>query len=96
MFIGGERPGGFTLLDSLIVIAILGIIGMIVIPQFQGMIQETRLNEAAAELVSGMQYAGNLAVRYRRPFGFQADAAGRWFKVYDNRYAADASRTYRR
>lgn len=86
-----QTQRGFTLLDSLIVIAILGILGMIIVPQFQGMVQETRLNEAAAEIVSGMQYAGNLAVRYRRPFGFQADAAGRWFKIYDNRYAADAA-----
>ena len=76
-------------MDSLIVIAILGIIGMIMVPQFQGMVHETRLTEAAAELVTGMQYAGSLAVRYRRPFGFQADAAGHWFKIYDNRYAAD-------
>lgn len=89
MGIQSRRPGGFTLLDSLIVIVILGIIGMIVIPQFQGLVQETRLNEAAAEIVSGMQYAGNLAVRYRRPFGFQADAAGHWFKIYDNRYVND-------
>ena len=86
-----NKKAGFTLLDSLIVIVILGIIGMIIIPQFQGMVQETRLSEAAAEIVSGMQYAGNLAVRYRRPFGFQADAAGRWFKIFDNRYAADAT-----
>jgi len=85
----GQR--GFTLLDTFIVIAILGIIGMTVIPQFQGLVHETRLNEAAAELVSAMQYAGDLAVRYRRPFGFQADADGRWFKVCDNRYAADTS-----
>lgn len=84
----GQR--GFTFLDSLIVIAILGIVALTVIPQFQGMVQESQLNEAAAEIVSGMQYAGNLAVRYRRPFGFQADAAGHWFKIYDNRYAADA------
>ena len=89
MSISGKRQKGFTLLDSLIVIAILGIVGMAIIPQFQGMVQETRLNEAAAEIVSGMQYAGNLAVRYRRPFGFQADAAGHWFKVYENRYADD-------
>ena len=91
MLIAGGRQRGLTLLDSLIVIAILGILGMIVVPQFQGVVQETRLNEAAAEIVSGIQYAGNLAVRYRRPFGFQADAAGRWFKIYDNRYAADAA-----
>jgi len=89
--IWGRGSRGFTLLDSLIVIAIIGIIGMIAIPQFQGMIQETRLNEATAELVSGLQYAGNLAVRYRRPFSFQANAAGHWFKIYDNRYASDAN-----
>ncbi len=86
-----KKTGGFTLLDTLIVIVILAILGMIAIPQLQGVVMETRLNEAAAELVSGMQYAGNLAVRYRRPFGFQADAAGHWFKIYDNRYAADAT-----
>lgn len=86
-----RKQSGFTLQDNLIVIMILGLVGMAIIPQLQGMVQETRLNEAAAELVSGLQYAGNLAVRYRRPFGFQADAAGHWFKVYDNRYAADAN-----
>lgn len=91
MLIAKRRRSGFTLLDSLIVIVILGIIGMIIIPQFQGMVQKTRLSEAAAEIVSGMQYAGNLAVRYRRPFGFQADATGHWFRIYDNRYAGDAS-----
>ncbi len=84
-WLAGRRQEGFTLLDSLIVIVILGIIGMIAIPQFQGLIQETRLNEAAAEIVSGMQYAGSLAVRYGRAFGFQADAAGHWYKIYDNR-----------
>ena len=86
-----RRSRGFTLLDSLLVIVILGIIGMVIIPQFQGLVQETRLNEAAAEIVSGMQYAGNQAVRYRRPFGFQADAAGHWFKIYDNRYLNDSA-----
>lgn len=77
----------------LIVIAILGIVGLAVIPPLQDMIQETRLTEATAEIVSGMQYAGNLAIRYRRPFGFQAgaDATGHWFKVYEYRYATDSA-----
>jgi Tfp pilus assembly protein FimT len=64
---------------------------MVAIPQFQGMIQATRLNEATAELVSGLQYAENLAVRYRRPFGFMANAAGKWFRIYDDRFATDTN-----
>lgn len=87
----GSGRQGFTLLDTLIVVAILGIVGMVAIPAIQGMLRETRLNEATAELVSALQYAGSLAVRHQRPFGFQADASGRWYKVYDNRYAADAA-----
>ncbi len=75
----------------LIVIVILGIVAMTIVPQFSGMFQEAKLNEAAGEIVSGMQYAGNLAIRYKRPFGFQGDATGRWFKVFDNRYYSDAS-----
>ena len=89
-----KRQRGFTLLDMLIVIAILGIVGLAVIPPLQDMIQETRLTEATAEIVSGMQYAGNLAIRYRRPFGFQTDATGHWFSIYDNRYAEDANTHY--
>ena len=83
------RQGGFTLIDSLIVIMILGILGMIMIPRFSTVIAETKLNEAAAELVSGLQYAGNLAVIHQRPFGIKADVAGNWFRVFDNQYKTD-------
>ena len=74
---------GFTLLDLLIVIMIIGILGVIVIPQFHSMITESKLNEATGELVSALQYAGILAVQYQRPFGLKADADDNWFKVFD-------------
>ncbi len=80
---------GFTLFDLLIVALILGILGTITIPHFEGIITETKLNEAAAELVCGLQYAQNLAVEYQRPFGIKADAAGNWFRVFDDQYKAD-------
>ena len=54
------------------------------------MVNEAKLNEAAGELVSGLQYAGNLAVQYQRPFGFEANVAGNWFKVFDYQYKTDS------
>lgn len=59
------------------------------IPQFKGMISEARLNEAAAELVSGLHYSRSLAVEHQRPFGLRADLSGNWFAVFDSRYCND-------
>ena len=87
--------GGFTLLDLLIVIMILGILGVVVIPQFQSMAAETKLNEAAMELVSALQYTASLAIRYQRPFGLQGDVSGNWFKVFDTDPYPDATATVR-
>ncbi len=81
---------GFTLLDLLIVIVILAVLGMVAIPQLSSMEGDSRLKEAAGEVVAGLQYAGSLAVRYQRPFAVQADIAGNWFRVYDVRYELDA------
>ena len=36
-----------------------------------------------------MQYAGGLAARYQRPFGFKADTTGNWFKVFDTNPGSD-------
>ena len=80
---------GFTLLDLLIVILILGVLGVIAIPQFHSMVTERKLNEATGELVSGLQYAANLAVKYQRPFGLEADVDGNWFRVFDYQYKDD-------
>lgn len=74
---------GFTLLDLLIVILILGIVGTIATPLFSSLTAETKLNGATGELVAGLQYAANLAIRHRRPFGLMADARDNWFKIYD-------------
>ena len=85
------KEKGFTLIDLLLVVMILGIAGMILAPQFNTMLDEAKLNEATGELVSGLQYAQNLAVRHQRPFGVLADTDGNWFNVFDSQYKDDSN-----
>ena len=80
---------GMTLMECVIVVLLLGIVVMVGIPQFNGMISAVRLNEAAAEMVSGLHYARSLAVEHQRPFGLRADVSGNWFAVFDARYQSD-------
>mgnify|MGYP001052811609 CR=1 FL=1 len=80
---------GMTLMECLIVVLVLGIGAMVGIPQFNGMLSEVRLNEAAAELVSGLYYTRSLAVEHQRFFGLRADVSGSWFAVFDGRYHND-------
>ena len=80
---------GMTLMECVIVVLVLGIVAMVGIPQFHGMISEVRLNEAAAELVSGLHYTRSLAAEHQRFFGLRADSSGNWFAVFDGRYHSD-------
>jgi len=76
------QNSGFTLIDMILVVMIIGIVGMIAIPQFHSMITEAKLNAAAGELVAALEYARSLAVEYQKPFGL-AVTANR-IRVYDD------------
>ena len=80
---------GFSFLDILIVVLILGIIGAVGFPRLHAMIGEAKLNEAAAELVGGLHYAANLAILHQRPFGVKTNVGNNWFRVYDARFQTD-------
>jgi Tfp pilus assembly protein FimT len=70
---------------------ILGILGVLVAPSLHSMVTEARLNEAAREMVSGLEYARSLAVTHQRPFGLLADVDGNWFRVFDYQYRSDGN-----
>jgi type II secretion system protein H len=76
------RNSGYTLVDVILVVMIIGIVGMVAIPQFHSMIRESKLNEAAGELVSALEYARSLAVEYQKPFGLAV--TGNRIRVYDD------------
>ena len=85
----GRSKEAFVLFDVLIAILILGIMALIAIPSVASMIGQNRLNGAANEMVSGLQYAEGLAVKYGRPFGVNVDGPNSTFFVYDSAPTGD-------
>lgn len=58
-----HRVRGYTLLELLVVIIIIGVVSAIAFPNFQGMINGNRLTGAANELVTSFQIARSEAIR---------------------------------
>ncbi len=54
---------GFTLIELVLVLLVLGIIAGIAIPSIRGLMDEITLDEAAQEVVNILKYARNLAIQ---------------------------------
>lgn len=77
------RTKGFTLLELLVTVALVGVIVGLAVPSFRGLIQSSRSTSLANELSVSMNYARSEAVRRGLgvtvcPSNDETDCGGEW------------------
>jgi general secretion pathway protein H len=75
------KQRGVTLLELLIVIALMAVVAGIVIPMFGGGVPTSELRASARQLAAGLRLARSEAVSERRETFLLVDVAGKRFKV---------------
>ena len=74
---------GFTLLEALIVLTMLGSLAAISMPRISAAIRQARLNRAATVMANDLQLALSLAARQRQPVQISASVATQTYRFTD-------------
>ncbi len=78
-----EARRGFTIIELLIVVAIMGVVAGIAGPAMSRIIRHNRVNRAATVIAADLQNAFAVAARQREPVRISADAATRSYQFID-------------
>ena len=69
----GKYPGGFTLLELLVVMVIIGLVVSLVPPLFSSAVPGARLKGAARDLAVGLRYARSQAITHNTEMAVRLD-----------------------
>ena len=76
---------GFSLIEVLVVVVILGIMAGIAGPAMSVMVRHNRVNRATMVITSDLQNAFAVAARQRQPVQIQADSVNRSYQFVDRK-----------
>jgi prepilin-type N-terminal cleavage/methylation domain-containing protein len=79
---------GFTILELIAVVVILGIMAAFAGPAFSRIVRHQRVNRAATVIATDLQNAFAVAARQRQPVRIQADANTRSYQFIDRKTQA--------
>ena len=77
-----EISFGFTLLEVMIVVALLGIVLAIAVPSINSTLDEMKLDSAAQEIVTAIHYAQSLAIKEGVAYGVEFFPGTDSFRCY--------------
>jgi type IV fimbrial biogenesis protein FimT len=72
------RHKGFTLMELMIVVAVLGILASLALPSFQSILEGRRLVGAVDDLYSNIQYARSEAIKRNETIRVQVTTGTNW------------------
>jgi type IV fimbrial biogenesis protein FimT len=76
-----QRPAGFTLIELMITITLLGLLVGMGVPTFRSWIQNSQVRTAADAVLSGVQLARSEAIRRNKPVEFVLRTGADWSVV---------------
>ena len=74
---------GFTALELVLVVVVVGVIGAIFLPQISGLTARNSLGKAADVVQADLEEAFTLAARLRKPVTLKADNSSHIYQVVD-------------